>query len=381
MKKDKKSSICELKLERTENSLHCYFSGDFVFSNSKIINSYNLKKNLKDINKLIIDFADLDRYDSFLVSWLNVISSYCKNKNIEFQILNMSEEAWTFYDFLKFQKEKFPKLKETKSLIINFFEYLGNTFKKLISDGINFLNFFGDTIVSFSKILWSPGSIRWEDFPRHFISIGINAVPISVLILFLIGLITGYQGALLLRNFGADIYIADAVGIALTRELSPLMVAIIVAGRSGSAFTAEIGSMKVSEEVDALKIMGFNIQDFLVMPRMISMIISLPIVVIFADIIGVLGGLVASIGTLDITMTGYLNRLQVAVDFNDILSGLIKAVIFGFVITLIGCFRGMQVSGGAESVGKYTTSSVVTSIFHIILIDAVFTILFPILGI
>jgi phospholipid/cholesterol/gamma-HCH transport system permease protein len=312
---------------------------------------------------------------------LNVVSSYCQHKNIDLKIENMSENANNFYNFLKFQDIKESKFKELKPPFISFFESLGDTFKKLISDGISFLNFFGDTLVSFSKIFWSPGSIRWADFPKHFVLIGIDAVPISVLILFLIGLITGYQGALLLRDFGADIYIADAVGISLTRELSPLMVAIIVAGRSGSAFTAEIGSMKVSEEIDALKTMGFNIHDFLVMPRMISMIITLPIVVMFANVIGVLGGLVASLGTLDITMTGYLNRLQVAVDFNDILSGLIKAVIFGFVITLIGCFRGMQVSGGAESVGKYTTSSVVTSIFHIIFIDAVFTILFPILGI
>lgn len=381
MKKDNVSGNCEVNLEREDRVLYYYFKGDFVFSNSKKINSYNLKKNLKDIDNLIIDFKDLLKYDSFLVSWLNVVSSYCQHKNIDLKIENMSENANNFYNFLKFQDIKESKFKELKPPFISFFESLGDTFKKFISDGISFLNFFGDTLVSFSKIFWSPGSIRWADFPKHFVLIGINAVPISVLILFLIGLITGYQGALLLRDFGADIYIADAVGIALTRELSPLMVAIIVAGRSGSAFTAEIGSMKVSEEIDALKTMGFNIHDFLVMPRMISMIITLPIVVMFANVIGVLGGLVASLGTLDITMTGYLNRLQVAVDFNDILSGLIKAVIFGFVITLIGCFRGMQVSGGAESVGKYTTSSVVTSIFHIIFIDAVFTILFPILGI
>lgn len=381
MKKDNPETNCEITLEKVDRNLHFYFKGDFTFANSKKVNSYNLKKNLKDIEKLTIDFADLHKYDSFFVSWLNVVNSFCQAKGIEIQIINMSEEARHFYEFLKFQNVKEPQLKEPKSLTVAFFESLGDNFRRIISDGINFLNFLGDTLISFSKLFWSPGSIRWEDFPKHFILIGINAVPISVLILFLIGLITGYQGALLLRDFGADIYIADAVGIALTRELSPLMVAIIVAGRSGSAFTAEIGSMKVSEEIDALKTMGFNIHDFLVMPRMISMIITLPIVVMFANIIGVIGGLVASLGTLDITITGYLNRLQVAVDFNDILSGLIKAVIFGFVITLIGCFRGMQVSGGAESVGKYTTSSVVTSIFHIILIDAVFTILFPILGI
>ncbi|MCE5305247.1 ABC transporter permease [bacterium] len=380
MKKEK-SNNCEIKLERSDKAVTCYFTGDFIFSNSKFINSYNLKKELKGAKSLSIDFTNLLKYDSFLVSWLNVVNSYCKNKNIEFKILNISDEANQFYDFLNFQNIKEPKLKEKKSLSVAFFESFGDLIKRLISDGINFLNFLGDNLKSFSKVFWSPGSIRWEDFPNQFILIGINAVPISVLILFLIGLITGYQGALLLKDFGADIYIADAVGVSLTRELSPLMVAIIVAGRSGSAFTAEIGSMKVSEEIDALKTMGFNIQDFLVMPRMISMIISLPIIVMLANIVGILGGLVASIGTLDITMTGYFNRMQVALDFNDILSGLIKAVIFGFVIALIGCFRGMQVSGGAESVGKYTTSSVVTSIFHIILIDAVFTILFPILGI
>ena len=191
MKRDNESGNCVVNLERTDRVLYYYFNGDFVFSNSHKINSYNLKKNLKDINKLIIDFKGLSKYDSFLVSWLNVVSAYCQNRNIELKIQNMSENADNFYNFLKFQNIKEIKFKELKSPLVSFFESLGENFKKLISDGINFLSFFGNTLVSFSKIFWSPGSIRWADFPKHFVLIGIDAVPISVLILFLRGLMTG----------------------------------------------------------------------------------------------------------------------------------------------------------------------------------------------
>ena len=223
--------------------------------------------------------------------------------------------------------------------------------------------------------------MRWRDFPNHFVNSGVNAVPITLLIVFLIGLISGYQGALQLTQVGADIFIADLIGISITRELAPLMTAILVAGRSGSAFAAEIGTMKVSEEIDALESMGFDPIRFLVMPRVMAVVFAMPILVLMTDLAGIIGGLVAGLTTLDITIAGYLNQLHRAIDFYDIFSGVGKGIVFGFLIATVGCFRGLQVSGGAESVGKFTTASVVTGIFLIIFSDALFTFIFQTLGI
>jgi phospholipid/cholesterol/gamma-HCH transport system permease protein len=223
--------------------------------------------------------------------------------------------------------------------------------------------------------------VRWIDLPDIFTKNGVMAVPITVLIVFLIGLISGYQGALQLRQFGADIFIADLVGISITRELSPLMVAILVAGRSGSSFAAQIGTMKVSEEIDALTTLGFDKHDYLVLPRVLAITFAMPILVLICNLVGVIGGLVAAITTLDITLSGYINQLQVALRLGDIFSGLIKSIIFGFLISLVGCYKGLSASGGAESVGKITTGSVVISVFLIIFVDALFTFLLSALGI
>jgi len=202
-----------------------------------------------------------------------------------------------------------------------------------------------------------------------------------VLIVFLIGLITGYQGALQLAQFGADIYIADLVGISITRELSPLMVAIIVAGRSGSAFAAEIGTMKVSEEIDALTTMGFDRMQFLVLPRVLAVTFAMPLLVIICDLAGIIGGLLAGLATLDITISSFLAQLNIALNYAHVFSGIFKSIVFGLLIATIGCFRGFQVQGGAESVGRYTTASVVSGVFLVILTDAIFVFLLSALGI
>jgi phospholipid/cholesterol/gamma-HCH transport system permease protein len=184
-----------------------------------------------------------------------------------------------------------------------------------------------------------------------------------------------------LHQFGADIYVADLIGISITRELAPLMTAILVAGRSGSAFAAELGTMKVSDEVDALESMGFDTMRFLVVPRVLAVMLAMPFLTILADVAGVGGGLLTAITTLNITISGYINELQKALSMADIFSGIIKSLVFGFLVATVGCFRGMQVRGGAESVGRYTTSSVVMGVFLIIVSDAIFTFLFQSIGI
>ncbi|MFQ5601886.1 MAG: MlaE family ABC transporter permease [bacterium] len=219
-------------------------------------------------------------------------------------------------------------------------------------------------------------TIGWKSTFEQMVKIGYESIPIVGLIAFFVGLIIAMQSAYQLQQFGATIYVANLVAVSITRELSPLLTAIVVTGRNGSAITAEIGTMKVSEEIDALKTMGFNPIKFLVVPRTLAMLIMLPCLTILADFIGIVGGYVISISTLDITSVRYINQTISALVFKDLFSGLIKSVFFALIIANIGSYEGFNVEGGAEGVGKSTTKSVVTSIFLIIAADVFFTGLF-----
>jgi phospholipid/cholesterol/gamma-HCH transport system permease protein len=201
-------------------------------------------------------------------------------------------------------------------------------------------------------------------------------VPIVLLINFLVGFVMAFQSAKQLKMFGANIYVADLVGISLTRELAPLMTAIIICGRSGAAFAAELGSMKVNEEVDALRTLGIAPLDWLVVPRIVALILVAPLLTLMADAVGILGGLLVGVISLELTAQGYYIETLHSVHGWDILTGLIKSVVFATAISLVACQQGLAATGGAESVGRRTTASVVTSLFSLVLIDSIFTILF-----
>jgi len=352
-----------------------------TLDNAQIYDEFTLDyKYLEGKSKLIIDFSLLKTYDSYMVVFIDSIKRELSITQIKFAVENLNDEMSHFYDVLTPKGGIEHDLRRYTFWFI-WISNIGKTTSEFFKNAFLFIEFFGDLIIKLFSILIKPKKVRWKDFPFHFTQSGVNAVPITFLIVFLIGLISGYQGALQLTLVGADILIADLIGISITRELAPLMTAILVAGRSGSAFAAEIGTMKVSEEIDALHSMGFDVDYFLVLPRVLAVMLVMPILVLITDISGIFGGLVAAISTLDITVLGYLNQLHRAIDFSDIFTGLGKSVVFGFLISTVGCFMGMQVKGGAESVGKYTTTSVVTSIFLIIFFDAVFTFIFSTLGI
>jgi len=333
-----------------------------------------------NIKQLVLDCSRLTSYDSYFVVFVNTVDRYCKASGLEFKITGMSVALERFYKILSPKGHSPEKLSYHPSKVHAYFTRVGILTVRAFRDTFSFIEFIGDLFIKLSGLMVHPGNIRWKDFPYQFMRAGVNALPIVVLIVFLIGIITGYQGALQLRQFGADIYVADLIGISITRELAPLMTAILVAGRSGSAFAAEIGTMKVSEEIDALGAMGFDSMKFLVIPRVLAVTLSIPIITLFADVAGIGGGLIMALSTLDITLTGYLNQLTAALSLFDIFSGLAKSMIFGFLIATVGCFRGFQVRGGAEAVGKYTTASVVSGVLLIILADAVFTFVFNVIG-
>lgn len=236
--------------------------------------------------------------------------------------------------------------------------------------------FLGGMILALLGLLREPRTANWKEVPYLMERAGADAVPIVVLINFLVGFVMAFQGAVQLKQFGANIFVADLVALSVTRELGPLMTAIIVCGRSGAAFAAELGTMKVSEEIDALRTMGFGPIRYLVLPRTLALMLVLPMLTLLADLVAIGGGLLVGIMSLDLSVSAYLSETRKALSAWDVFSGVLKSVVFALAIALISCQQGFATSGGAEGVGRRTTSSVVASLFALILIDAVFTVFF-----
>ncbi len=238
------------------------------------------------------------------------------------------------------------------------------------------LSFIGESTLILLRSLVQPRRIRWRPILHNMQTAGFEALPIVGLLSFLMGFVIAYQGADQLQRFGANIFIVDLVGLSMLRELSPLLTAIIVAGRSGSAFAAQIGTMKVTEEIDALRTIGVGPTEMLVLPKMLALIIALPLLTVWADVAGVLGGMLMARSQLDVSFDVFIDRLGDAVSLSSFLTGIGKAPVFAAIIALVGCYQGFQVSGSADSVGRQTTVSVVQSIFLVILADALFSVVF-----
>lgn len=247
--------------------------------------------------------------------------------------------------------------------------------------GRELFGFFGLTIVSLLALLTGRARLRFVALVSQLEYVGLNAVGIVSLLCFLVGVVLAYMGSLQLERFGAAILTVNLVGVSVLREIGVLLTAIIVAGRSGSAFTAQIGTMKVNQEVDALETLGLSPVDVLVIPRLIALFIALPVLVFIGNIAGLAGGAMIAVLTLDLTIQQFLTQLKGAVDLWDFWTGMIKAPVFAYVIAVVGCHQGLQVSGSAESVGIRTTKSVVESIFIVIVLDALFAIFFAEVGI
>lgn len=238
------------------------------------------------------------------------------------------------------------------------------------------LAFLGECAVTLLHSLMRPSRIRWRAILYNLQIAGFNALPIVGLLAFLMGVVVAFQGAVQLARYGANIFVADLVGFSILREMSPLLTAIIVAGRSGSAYAAQIGTMQVTEEIDALRTMGVSPMELLVLPKVLALMVALPLLTVFADILGVLGGMVMAQAQLGVSYADFIDRFEYAVKINHFLTGLAKAPIFAAIIALVGCFQGFRVSGSADSVGRQTTISVVQAIFLVIVFDAMFSIIF-----
>jgi phospholipid/cholesterol/gamma-HCH transport system permease protein len=247
--------------------------------------------------------------------------------------------------------------------------------------GIELLNFLGAVVIAMGRVLLRPRRIRFTSFVSHIEQVGLDAMPIVGLITFLVGVVLAYQGVDQLRRFGAEVFMVDLVAVSALREMGILLTAIMVAGRSGSAFTAQIGTMQVNEEVDAMRTMGLDPIEVLVLPRVMALVVSVPLLTFFANMMALIGGGLMGYLLIDISPAQFASQVREAVSMWTFWVGIIKAPVFAFIIGMVGCFEGLKVQGSAESVGRLTTQSVVESIFLVIVFDALFSILFSYIGI
>ena len=274
-------------------------------------------------------------------------------------------------------------LPETKQqpIVLRFVNGLGRSIIEESRLGLRMIGFFGEYLVTCVRIFKNPKSLPLTSLVYHMEQVGVSAVPIVALLSFLIGLVIAYMGAQQLAMFGAEIFVINLVEITTLRELGVLLTSIVIAGRSGSSFTAQIGAMVSNEEVAAMRTMGFSPMLRLAFPRITALVLMLPALVFLADIMGILGGGVAAWTKMDMTPQAYAVRMQQVVQTGNFMVGMVKAPFFAVVIGVIGCFQGFQVTGSAESVGRLTTRSVVEAIFMVIVLDAMFALFFTGIGV
>ncbi|MCY7389007.1 MAG: MlaE family lipid ABC transporter permease subunit [Burkholderiales bacterium] len=255
-------------------------------------------------------------------------------------------------------------------------EGIGRSVQSAAEQSVALLSFVGESATALAGCITHPSRIRWRPMMFNIRRAGFDALPIVGLLSFLLGIVVAYQGADQLSKYGANIFVADLVGLSMLREFAPLITAIIIAGRSGSAFAAQIGTMTVTEEIDAMRTIGISPLDLLVLPKIIALLIAMPLLTLFADVLGVFGGMLMAQAQLAVTYADFLERFVKAVSVTAFLVGIGKAPVFGLIIAIVGCFQGFRTKGGADSVGRQTTRAVVQSIFLVIVADALFSVAF-----
>ena len=327
---------------------------------------------------LVLDLSGVRAADGSVVALLVDLRNELASRGVKAELVGANESVETIVNlYAGHDGVAKRKVRKPESTIAQ----IGRSAYEVEEEAKGILDFFGSMLLTAATLVRYPRAGHWKDIAPLCEKTGADAVPIVVLINFLVGSVMAFQSANQLKQFGANIYVADLVGISLTRELAPLMTAIIVCGRSGAAFAAEIGSMKVNEEIDALRTLGLTPFGWLVVPRVVALMLVVPVLTLIADFVGISGGLVVGITDLDLTTQGYVIETLKAVHGWDVLTGLIKSVVFSVTIALIACQQGFAASGGAEGVGKRTTSTVVTSLFALVLLDAAFTAIFRAFGV
>lgn len=355
------------------NQIICH--GEWILNNISAIKSELKKLPTPTSDSVTIDANDITKMDSAgawsLLDWINKM----KAKKIEVQLINLSEQHQKLLSLVEKQTSKQKKIPGAVST--NWFSIVGKKSIDQVNEGLQFLSFTGLlTIETIRILIIHPTHFRFRAIVNVIDKTGMQALPIVALLSFMIGIVISYQMGNQLRAYGANVFIVDLLGLSVLREFGPLITAIMVAGRSGSAITAQLGIMKINQEIDALNTMGVTPAELLLLPRVAGLLIALPLLTMWADIFGVFGGMVMANNMLHISWYDFLVRFQHEIPVRNLLIGIGKAPVFALLVASIGCFEGMQVKGSAETVGLKTTRSVVLAIFFIIIVDAVFSVIF-----
>jgi phospholipid/cholesterol/gamma-HCH transport system permease protein len=331
--------------------------------------------------RIRFDFSGLTALDTSGAWLIHKTRRRLAERGAKVELVGLTESREALIERVAATDEQHLPQPEREFGLMQLIEHLGFMTAFVLRDFRTFVGFLGLTLTTLAVDLVRPWHLRWTAFVYHLEAVGLNALPIVGLISFLIGVVLAYQGSSQLRLFGAEIFVVDLVAISVLREIGILLTAIVVAGRSGSAFTAQIGSMKLREEVDAMRTIGLDPIRVLVLPRLLALTVALPLLCFFADLMGLFGGGLMAWLTLDLSPAIVIERIHDRVTFWTFWVGMIKAPVFAVIIALVGCYQGLRVRGAAESVGRLTTRSVVQSIFLVIVVDALFSIFFNVIGI
>jgi len=372
----------ELKLQKTaEDTLTVVLSGSWKLT-EQLTSVDEVQKTLDaapGIGRVAFDTRQLAGWDSGLLIFLTQVNDVLTQKKIAIEAGGLPEGARKLLALAAAVPEKKDARKAEGK--VPFFAHVGNETVDFFRSSGEMLAFIGDTVIAFLNLLRGRAQYRKTDLWLVMEACGGQALPIVSLICFLVGLILAFIGAIQLQLFGAQIYVADLVGIAMVRLMAAIMTGIVMAGRTGGAFAAQLGTMQVNQEIDALKTLGISPMEFLVLPRMLALALMMPLLCLYANLMGILGGMVVGGGMLDIGFIQYYNETAKAVNLWNLGIGLFSGTVFGVIVALSGCMRGMQCGRSASAVGEAATSAVVTAIVGIIVSTAVITVMCDLLGI
>ena len=328
------------------------------------------------IERLEFDCQNLGECDSSLVCFVVKIASWARERNIAFETNHLPKRVLQLYE-LATTSGKYPP--QVAGNQVGFFYRVGRWSENIVSDTLRALSFLGETIVALGKLFCGKAQMRWRDCMYFIQSAGVDALAIITLISFITGVILAFVGAMQLQRFGAIIYIANGIAIAMVREMGVIMAGVIMCGRTGAAYAAQIGSMQASEEISALRVLGINPVEYLVLPRLVALSLMLPLLTIYAECIGILGGLFVT-GTMGITIEQFWEQVVATLNMNHIFSGLIKSVFFGWLVAWAGCYRGMVAGKNSLDVGNAATSAAVLGMVLLCIGDGIFAVIYNALG-
>jgi phospholipid/cholesterol/gamma-HCH transport system permease protein len=370
---------------KTSNDVYLTLNGSTIICsdlwltrNLALIEQEFTRLDLPPAKTFVLDFSAVSQCDVNGAILIHELIKKLKENKASLRLQNISSEIQHLLDITLLSDDTSA---DTIRYRENFFSELGQASYHAYNSIKEYLTFIGELAFTLLYTLRYPSSFRMRELLRGIQEHSIKALPIVLLTSMLIGLVVAYQSALQIKKYGADIFIVDMLIISVTRELAPLITAIVIAGRSGSAYTAEIGVMKITEEIDAMRTMGFDPFRLIVLPNILALMIALPMIIFLADIMGILGGMFAARMELGITPVEFINRIEEIFNVDHLYVGLIKGPFFALIIASIGSMRGMAVEHSTDSIGINTKASVVSSIFMVIICDAIFSIIFLELGI